>query len=364
VAGYFALLILFFLLFGMSFYFGVREWRHPRDDAPLPVDVEYVRVENYFGVSFRSKIREWLQTASPVLPPEQCQPPVRAVLEKPNGERIVVLAGGSFGGPEERQEVVYSDGDLSIPAMSTFNREVYAAGNLETGPDVKLQAVAADGELVLGDHNEVARWVDARRKVWLRRGTVVHSRVSSAVAIAVEPEVSAQSLYAPFITTAGYHPREAAATVPAGSGGNGAGEDTVEALKTKSATQLSSDTTLVDGDLDLPPDTHIHGNLVVRGTLQTKSDCWFDGSVNALAIELGARNRVAGNLVSGGMLRIGECSAVRQNVMAQMDVVLNPGVTIGEPPQPAVVTAGRDIRLERDVLIHGKAAAGRAIITA
>jgi len=40
VLGYFLLLLLFLLLLSLNFYFGVREWLHPRNAAPLPVDVE------------------------------------------------------------------------------------------------------------------------------------------------------------------------------------------------------------------------------------------------------------------------------------------------------------------------------------
>src|SRR3990172_10237273 len=61
--GYFSLVLLFLALLSLSFYFGVREWLRPRDDSPLPVDVEYVRQENYFGLSFRAHLEEWLKAA-------------------------------------------------------------------------------------------------------------------------------------------------------------------------------------------------------------------------------------------------------------------------------------------------------------
>lgn len=365
MTGYVTLLTLFLLFFGLSFYFAVREWRHPRDNAPLPVDVEYVRVENYFGISFRSKMQEWLQTARPVEPSEPWKLPLRALLLKKNGEKILVLSGGTFGSPEQHDELVYCEGDLSVPELSVFSREIYACGNIETGAGTQLQAVAADGELVLGCDNEVSRWVDGYRKVLLRRGTVVHSRASSMESVELEPQVSAQSLYAPRIFTSGYEPRSAAAAaqhavdIPSHS----RGEDSTDILNGKAVIRLSADTALVQGDLDLGPATHVTESLVVNGILRTERDCSFDGSVNADAIELGCGNRVGGNLVSKGSLHVGEFSLIRENVIAQTDIVLSTGVRVGDVDRAAVVSAGREIRIGRNVLICGKAAAGRAIIT-
>ena len=120
MAGFFALSLLFLLLFSLNFYFGFWEWLRPRDDDPLPVDVEYVRVENYFGISFRAKMKQWLQTARPVShsAPGLVGAPVRAVLEKPGGERILLVTGGRFGGRDERDEMVYSEGGLYLSDRS------------------------------------------------------------------------------------------------------------------------------------------------------------------------------------------------------------------------------------------------------
>ena len=58
IVGYIILVFVFLLLFAFSFYFGIKEWLKPQDASPIPVDVEYVRVENYFGTSFRQKMQE------------------------------------------------------------------------------------------------------------------------------------------------------------------------------------------------------------------------------------------------------------------------------------------------------------------
>ncbi len=371
MAGYFSLLLLFFLLLSLNFYFGFREWLRPRDDAPLPVDVEYVRVENYFGISFRAKMKEWLQTARPLPHPDARagESPVRAILEKPNGERILLLSGGRFGGREERDELIYADGDLYLSDRAIFHREIYCLGNLQTGGHAQLQAVAADGGIVLGAANEVARWVDAQKKVLLSRGTVVHSRVCSGESIELEPETSAQSLYAPLVFTAGYHP------VPDSALHGERDDDSPFVampplpsdkippyLDPARCSRLAEDTWLVRGNLELPTDSRVDSNLIVQGELRTGPGCRFTEAVKAARIKLGPRNVVRRSLMSGGALEIGESGFVGENVAAETDILLCAGVRVGASSALAVVSAGGEVRMERNVAVCGKVAAGRAVL--
>ena len=371
--GYFSLLLLFLLLFLLNFYFAFREWRRPRDDDPLPVDVEYIRVENYFGISFRAKMKEWLQTARPIPHSDPGsgagESPVRAMLEKPNGERILLLAGGRFGGREERDELVYSEGDLYLSGGSVFSREIYCLGNLQTGGHARLQAVAADGEIVLGVANEVARWVDAQKKILLSRGTVVHSRVCSAEAIELETEVSAQLLYAPVVFTTGYRPMPDSAldgkrddSSSAGQAPPSASEETPPYLDPARCSRMAANTWLVRGDLELPAGSRVESSLVVKGYLHTGPGCRFTEAVKAARVTLGPRNRVRRSLTSGTGIKIGEAGFVGEILSAENDIRLCAGVRVGTPGARAVVSAGGEVRMERNVAVCGKVAAGRAVI--
>ena len=369
--GYFALLVLFLLLFSSNFYFGIREWLRPQDAAPLPVDVEYVRTENYFGTSFRAKMREWMKTARSVPLTSPREASIRAVLEKSNGERILVLAGGSFGGRVENDELIYCEGDLRLPEAAVFHGEIYCLGGVESGAGAQLQAVAADGGIVLGLDNRVSRWVDARSKVLLRRGTTVDSRVSSMETIELEQQVSAQSLYAPLIFTAGYRP---ASQSPATDGQEqqprlaeapaaATGEESPAYLDGFPSSRLGADTWLVRGNLELRPGARVDSNLVVQGTLRSGAHCRFSADVKAGCVALGPDNRISGNLVSGGALEIGQSGQVGESVVAERDILLRAGARVGGAGRQAVVSAGRDVKMEANVAVCGKVAAGRAVVT-
>ena len=370
--GYLILLLIFLLFFSLSFFFGFQEWFRPRDASPLPVDVEYVRVENYFGISFRKKMQEWLQTARALPLPESSETPMKLLLETPERIKILVPADGRLGSRQAYEEVIYSEEDLLfLEPQSSFRGEIYSRGKLESGVGVRLRAVAADGDLILGEHNAVARWVDAQGKILLRKGTMVRSRVSSSQSIEMEPQVSVQSLYAPLVFTQGYRP------LPGPLAGDILPNSSVSAPRSRSTnpsvvpaylsgarcTRLATDTWLVQGDLQLTPDTRVGSKLVIQGTLRSGTNCYFAGDIKALRIELGARNRILGNVVSESEVEVGESSFVGRNVVAETDIVLRSGVRVGRADALVAVSAGREVRLEPNVAVCGKLVAGRSVMT-
>ena len=378
--GYVLLLLLFFVFFSLSLYFGFREWRQPSDAAPLAMDVDYVRVENYFGQSFRAKMREWLAAAEPNgVAAGDLAGAVQRVA--PGGEHLLLLPGGridgSFGGRGRdaagADTIIYSEGDLSLAGGAVFPREIYSRGNLASERAVHLQAVAADGEMILGPDNEVARWVDAQGPLRIQSGSVVGSRASSSVAIELEPGVLVQSLYAPIVTT------DAAQTVFGGEAGNDSSfavSERFEAgrggpeqggppefLKNAGGLQMEPGTWRVQGDLHVPAGSCLGFNLIVKGTLRTDPGCLFLKDVKAASVKLGERNHVVGNLTSADQLELGTGSFVERSVAAGTDARLAAGVRVGRPELQAAVSAGGEIILEQNVTVCGKVSAGKGVRT-
>jgi predicted acyltransferase (DUF342 family) len=260
---------------------------------------------------------------------------------------------------------------------------------------VKLQAAAADGDVVLGVENDVARWVDAQGSITIRSGTVVRSRVSSLHSIALDREIAARSLYAPVIVTAEFLPKpipgrdydgEGSAPLsklealpqegplpdgrPSTSLGalslskGGSDQAVVPAyLAGLRCSRLEPRTWLVQGDLSLSAETRVEENLVVRGKLTSGPACLFRGDVKAAYVKLGPRNRVRGNLVSDGSLEVGEASFAERNLAAGKDIRLRAGTRVGAANRLAAISAGGEILLEENVAVCGKAAAGQWIRT-
>jgi len=361
-------LALFGLLLSLCFSFGLREWLRPQDDAPVPVDVEYVRSENYFGSAFRAQMRQWIETSRPV---EDAGAGGGALLEKPpsGSGRIRVLPGGCVPGAGEYNDLIYCQGDLSIPHDSVFHQEIYAIGNLRSDAHAKFQSLAADGSIDLGKQTEVTGWVDSGLTVWLRRGTVVRKRVSAADSIELEPGVTVESLYAPLIFTSGDGSvTESAAAgqveMPFATPAVEPGEkDFAPFLDGLAGSRLTPDTLLLFGDLELPGGKCVDGDLIVQGALRSGAGCTFRGSVKAAEIQLGPFNTVFGNLVSNGALTVGERGSLRQNVIAEHDISLRSGARVGAKDKLAAISANGSVRLERNVAVYGKIAARGAIVT-
>ena len=373
--GYLVLLLLFFLVFSISLYFGYREWQRPNDAVPLAMDVDYVRIENYLGRSFRAQVRGWLAEAPPdrVAAGESMAAERRAML---SGEHLLLLPGGRIGNEQGQGEIICSAGDLRLAEGATFRREIYCQARLRTESRVGLQSVAADGSVLLGRDNHVARWVDAYGTVTIRSGTVVGSRVSSLVSIELERGVSAQSLYAPRICTPSRlacldarrtMESEDAASVVEGqprAGGNGSdAEGKPKFLEGVRCILMAPGTWLVHADLNVPPGSRIADNLIVKGALTTGARCVLSRDVKATRLRLGERNHALGNLTAEGRLEVGEGSFVARNIVSESDVRLAAGVRVGRPESLAALSAAGEILLEPYVVVCGKLSAGQWIRT-
>ena len=367
--GYLFLVVLFLALFSVSFFFAAREWLRPADDAPLPVDIEYVRQENYFGLCFRARWKEWLASRS-VPETHAALLPLHAMAGLPNGQLPPVLEKEFVGEEEQCQEIVYSETDLRLASRAVCRKEVYCRGNFRSESGAQLHAVAADGAADLGAGSFVSGWVDAQASIRLQQATTVHGRVTSLESIELAREVTVQYLFAPLIFTSGYRgvPDSFDGSKAAKPSSHPLGQDTADTLpppylRGLHCARLAADTWLVRGPLNLPAGTEVCGKLVVQGALTTESDCCFASDVKASEVRLGPRNKVLGNLVSAGGLQMAEAGVVRKNVVADGDIVLRAGARVGDLRRLVVICAGGEVRMEQDVAVHGKVVAGRAIFS-
>ena len=372
VFGYFILFCLFFAMFALCFVFGLREWLRPKDDNPIPVDREYVRDEFFLGASFRKKMNDWLKESTPLPSTDIVGQAGERVLQKKNGEKILVITGGNWLGRNSCEDLVYSQGNLHLPESTTLHREVYSLGSVHTDDDVHLQSLAGDCNIVLGARNIVARWIDALGSVHLCSGTVVQSRVTSREEILLEPGASARVLSSPLILTVRTDEtkRQSFSSIDARTNictfldhpkqnSNLGDPITIGGCTVQ---YMDSHTWLIPGNVYLPTGYSVPKNIVVKGVLRSAQNCCFHGSVKAGEIHLGGENYVAGNLVSAGSLDIGEDARIAGSVAAENDVRIACASRIGTLDKPAAVSAGGSILLQQNVSVHGKLCAGEFVI--
>ena len=191
----------------------------------------------------------------------------------------------------------------------------------------------------------------------------------SAESIELEPEVSAQLLYAPVVFTTGYRPMPDSAHdgeqekgLTAGQAPPSASEEPPPYLDPTRCSRMAANTWLVRGDLELPAGSRVESSLVVKGYLRTGPGCRFTEAVKAVRVMLGPRNSVRRSLTSGGEIEIGESGFVGEILSAETNILLCAGVRVGASSALAVVSAGGEVRMERNVAVCGKVVADQAVI--
>src|SRR5437762_2612389 len=139
----------------LHFFFSHLQWRRVKGEQPADVDPSYVKREDYFAQSFRSKVKNWLELPDAI-------PAVAGSRTISKGsERIRVSQRVQLGNSARCDDILIVEGDFDCGAESQLSREIYASGRAEIGSGSRLQAIAADQDLTLGSEVIVSRWVDS-----------------------------------------------------------------------------------------------------------------------------------------------------------------------------------------------------------
>ena len=157
----------------LHFYFAHSRWRRVRGANPSDIDVNYVRREDYFAQSFRCKAKGWLE-----LPSSNGNGTGERIITK-GREHIRVSGPQQLGDREQSADILVIEGGFACGAACQLLSEIYAYGEAEIGTGSRLQAIAADRDLTLGDNVTVARWADSGGELTMGRACVVRSRVTA-----------------------------------------------------------------------------------------------------------------------------------------------------------------------------------------
>lgn len=101
----------------------------------------------------------------------------------------------------------------------------------------------------------------------------------------------------------------------------------------------------VPGDLVLPPDSHVWGDLLVNGRLDLGPHSTVGGRVDCREAMIGHHAAVRGPLIGTGDITVADGAHVK-GIETTGTVLLRPGVTVG------------DVRTEGLILIHGRITSG------
>ena len=354
------------LLVYLHFYLAHRQWRRLKGEPSTEIDPSYIRVENYFSQSFRAKVKEWLK-----LPGAWSEDKKDLFIIK-GDERIRVTGPLQMEAGALSTEILVVRGEFGCEQDCRLSSEILARGNARVGARSQLQAITADGNLVLENSVRVARWADSMGEMVLDAGCRIEARATSRTAIRLGPGAHAGSVYAPAVTSANWDglipttetvPAEEPIELPRPEVGlEPPANLSTAGLDLKKLHVLSPDTWLYNGDWKTSLAIHSRAKLVVKGDCRMASHSILDQDVKAgHSLHLEASSVARGSLVAGRNLVLAEGCRFNGVLHAGNSILLGRGVRGVAVDLPVAAYAVEHLHVEDNVAVQGKLAAGMGV---
>jgi len=332
-----------------------REYRELSNRPPTFIDQLHLRLERYFGLSFRSKLIEWLYAG--MWPSLERRGPSR------NADRISVNTDVTLPAGTATDEIIVTH-SFACGAGCSVTREVYVGGDCDIGPGSTIQAMAVDGKVAIGRGTRIVRWLDAKGDIRVEPGCGISGRITSASHISLAPGVELKSAFAARLFTL---PGRDPLALPSGAVSEplvlDAAIDTWRRAGVNGARlRLLSDECMEhDGDLVLPA-VRLRVSLVVKGSLKIGAGSHLEGDVKAVeSMRIGPHSVCLGHLTAGHHVTLGSGTTFSGVIYAERSVRLEVGCR-SEGAQVAV-HGDTTVTLADAVSISGKVSAGDRVVT-
>lgn len=336
VLGAAVIILIFSGMLLLPFWPGLRESLWPRDEYPLPVNMDYSKDPRHLGSSFRRILFEGLGSNA-------AAPGIRTVrLSK--DETVEVQSDCRIETGLTLPHILLVQGDLQTQSRVTFRKELYVAGSASIGRRCRLRSLACDAHAMLGPKIHISRWIDANGDIRVGAGSRLGVSCSCAGRLVLDHGVEFQRLFSPQITSPDYQERHLP-VLPCGPTPPTAAVqiktiDDVTNYRRRSSLLLSG--TVIEQDLVVKGDLHLADRVSIYG------DVRCDGR----AI-IGKDSVIRGNVFAEGPVEILHNAVVFGNLFSQDSVQLHPGVRIGRAGRIKSIIAKKRIVVDRNVAICG-----------
>jgi hypothetical protein len=264
-----------------------------------------------------------------------------------NFEAIAVRTGGLTSEPQRA--------GFTSKVDSQFERVIHVLGDCTLSRGTRVRGVVAEGLLFLREGVEVEEFADSGAALVLAKNNRVGGRVTASDSITLGPSVRARSFFAREIRTMGTF------TKPLEPGSHRislAFDGSDDGMR-----PMGDDTWICMRSIDARAPLSLDRKLVVLGSFSVPAGSELLQDVKAEGdISIGAGSFCHGNLVSEASITLGEGSHFAGVLHAGRDIYLERGVR-GEGKGRTVAWAARRVVLAQDVLVRGKIAAGREVVT-
>lgn len=359
--------LIFVALVCAHFVPAYRAWSASRTQVVSDIDAGYVRVEDYFARSFRAKVSEWCK-----LPPCAALPDGTRIVKK-GKERLRIANSCQYPPQSQSDEVLIVCGGFLCGAGCAFHREIFVSGDAAIGAGSRLQSIAADGNLTIGNGVRIARWVDSAGELKIGARANVGSRATAGRSIHLQDGAQVKSAFAPTVSTG---LRDAASAPNPESPPLPELEIPVRRTAPAKADILAKAGIdigklieqepycwMYDGDLRPAVPVRILTGLIVRGDCILPAGSVIERDIKSKAtLTVGARSTCRGNAIADGDLSLGASTRFLGVVHSGGTLQIHSGVHGGDPAAHVAAYAADTLLLSGNVVIHGKVAAGDSVI--
>jgi len=323
--------IIFILMFILPFVPGIFELILKKDAAPLFISMEYIRNPRYFGRSFKGLLHK--ATAGFTL-----SPGLRDIrLSK--DEKIEITGPLNIPAKKEINNMLYIIGGLISGNNVQYKKEAYVIENADIGHDNTIQAMAGDGNIVIGERVNLLRWIDANGDIVIGEGGDLGISVSSDNKLCLARNCLFRRLFGMPIAT--------------GPDWLGTIIDSVEleSLPESSHRRLSFKRKT---DTSVPQGTVLYENVVFTGDVKIGKDSVLKGSIKSYGkLTLEENVTVLGNIFAEGDIIIGVNARIGGHVFSQASIYIAGRTVISCMDTIKSVIGKKSIRIEQNVIIYG-----------
>ncbi len=393
---------------------GFIELRRPKDPGPIDIDMDRDIDERYFSKAYKKYLKASMhKTSADQLSTDGGSTIISGesfndvVLSMHRGPEVVKMSDGDVhlsSGTDFNQPIVVA-GEMTIDDECTLLGEINVDKDLKTGFDNRLIAAHA-GNIFLGSDNSVSGWVDAERLLSIEEGCEIEGRATAGERIMINGNGLFKALAAPQIsigvdegefsnkldfsetlwstdldriiienfdekplTDIGRMLEQSTGKIVAyndvllRANALGLSKDPLIALEKKQRPSYfesnkmwlqCGETFRVKGNVKIPADERLAGNMIIEGDLKASTGVYFEGSIHVGgSATFGSGTVVEGSLVCHGELLIGNNCYIEECVYSHNDIKIKAGTSVGKDSLGGVA-GERKVMMERFTTVQGK----------
>ena len=339
VSGFFIFLLVWLCL---PFMPGIIEIRKKTDAAPLKVVQVYDVDVHYFANSFRQYVKKHfsgllsdVQVAEGKLEDETQYYVV-------NQGHSIPLTKGEKKSMTTHSMFVSTD-SLKLPGLMSYLSELYAADSIKGGKEDIYRALLAENNIEIAEGSLLLRWMHAGHTINVKKGSVLHGRVSADERLHLGKDCHFERLYAPTILFG--------SKIPIHEKLSGLNKLSAEDIEHEVDTR--GERWLIEHDVTIPDNSLIESNLVVIGKLKIGKGCRITGSVKSrhdLYIDEGTE--ITGSLVSNEHIYCDKHCSVAGPVISEKSINFESDSVIGSEEKPTTISA-EEILVKTNTVAYG-----------